>query len=130
MLFRSTPGANNKTQRSSFVNNDGVRYTNALGWDAIRVASPYTPAADAKTITFTLSSKSVVTKIPYVSTYGVKTVYNGTTITNTMSNSSGNVGFTVTANIAIGNVLEYTVYANVSQERQSLSQALRPSADN
>ena len=47
-----------------------------------------------------------------------------------MSNSSGNVGFTVTANIAIGNVLEYTVYANVSQERQSLSQALRPSADN
>lgn len=125
-----TPGSANKTQRSSFVNNDGVRYSNALGWDAIRIANPYTAAANAKTISFTLSSKSVVTKIPYVSTYGVHTTYNGTTITNTMSNSSGNVGFTVTANIAINNVLEYTVYANVKHERQSLSQALTPKADN
>jgi hypothetical protein len=125
-----TLGSANKTQRSSFVNNDGKRYSDALGWDAIRVASPYTANANAKTISFTLSSRSVITKIPYVSTYGIRTLYNGTTITNTMSNSSGNVGFTVTANIAIGNILEYTVYANVSQERQSLSQALRPAADN
>jgi len=125
-----TLGISNKTQRSSFVNNDGKRYSNALGWDAIRIASPYTANASAKTISFTLSSKSVITKIPYVSTYGIRTLYNGTTITNTMSNSSGNVGFTVTANIAIGNILEYTVYANVATERQSLSQALTPKADN
>lgn len=125
-----TPGASNKTQRSSFVNNDNKRYSDALGWDAIKIASPYTPAANAKTISFTLSTKSVVTKIPYVSTYGIHTLYNGVTITNTMSNSSGNVGFTVSANIAVNNLLEYTVYANVSVERQSLSQALRPTADN
>ena len=125
-----TPGPNNKTQRSGFVNNDGARYTNALAWDAIRIASPYTPAANAKTVSFTLSTKTVVTKVPYVSTYGVKTTYNGTTITNTMSNSSGNVSFTLTNTLAIGSVLEYTVYANVMHERQSLSQALRPTADN
>ena len=72
----------------------------------------------------------MITKIPYVSTYGVNTLYNGVTITNTIGNSSGNVGFTVSANIAINNLLEYSVYANVNVERQSLSQALRPTADN
>jgi uncharacterized membrane protein len=72
----------------------------------------------------------VVTKVPYVSTYGVKTLYNGTTITNTMGNTSGNVSFTLTNTLAVGAILEYTVYANVTHERQSLSQALRPTADN
>jgi hypothetical protein len=32
--------------------------------------------------------------------------------------------------LPIGSVLEYTIYRNVVNERQSLSQALRPSADN
>jgi hypothetical protein len=125
-----TPGSSNKTQRSSFVNNDGIRYKNVLGWDAIRVASPYTPPANSHTISFTLSSKTVVSNIAYPPHGGIHTIYNNVTITNTMSNISGNAGFTVTANIAVGNVLEYTVYANVSLERQSLSQALRPTADN
>jgi len=125
-----TPGPDNRTQRSGFVNNAGVRYKNALGWDAIRVASPYTPSANVATISFTLSSKTVITNIPYPVHGGVHTLLNNNTITNTMSNSSGNVGITVTEVLDLGSVLEYTVYANVSHERQSLSQALRPLADN
>ena len=127
-----TPGAANKTQLSSFINDSNANYSNALGYDVIRVANPYTPPANARTVSFTLSSESVITNIPYKSTYGVKTLVNSHTVPNTMSNSSGNVGFALTtANIlAIGSLLEYTVYANVSLERQSLSQALRPTADN
>lgn len=126
-----TPGADNKTQRSSFVNNDGARYTNALAWDAIRVASPYTPSANSHTVSFTLSSKTVVTDVPYVSTYGVKIRLNNVSVASTKSNASGNIGITVTTvPLALGDILEYTVYANVAQERQSLSQALRPIADN
>ncbi len=129
-----TPGVNNTTQRSGFVNNTEKFMSNAAAWDGIRVSSPYTPAANAATISFTLSNVSpyatVVTKVPYVSTYGIRTKLNGIPITNTMANTGGNVSFTITSQPAIGSLLEYTVYRHVINERQSLSQALRPSADN
>lgn len=127
-----TPGPANKTQLSSFINDTNANYSNALGYDAIRVADPYVVPANSHTVSFTLSSESVITDIPYRSTYGVKTLVNSHIVPNTMSNSSGNVGFALTtANIlAVGSLLEYTVYANVSLERQGLSKALRPTADN
>jgi len=129
-----TPGINNTTQRSGFVNNTEKFMSNAAAWDAIRVSSAYTPEANASTISFTLSNTSpygtVVTKVPYTSTYGVRTKLNGIPITNTMSNVSGNIGFTITSQPTVGSLLEYTVYRHVINERQSLSQALRPSADN
>jgi hypothetical protein len=125
-----TPGSDNKTQRSSFVNNDNVRYTDGLGYDAIRVSNPYVPEANARTISFSMSSGTVITNIPYVRTYGVKTQLNSTTIVNTMSNSSGNISFTVSQILTPGDLLEYTVYAKKHVERQGLSQALRPEADN
>jgi hypothetical protein len=108
--------------------------SNAVVWDAIKISSPYTPLANAATLTFTLSNTSpygtVVTKTPYVSTYGVRTFLNGAKISNTMGNTAGNISFTTTNLLPIGSVLEYTVYEHVINERQSLSQALRPSADN
>lgn len=129
-----TPGPNNLTQRSSFVNNSNKFMSNAVVWDAIKISSPYTPLANAATLTFTLSNTSpygtVVTKAPYVSTYGVRTFLNGARISNTMGNTAGNISFTTTNLLPIGSVLEYTVYEHVINERQSLSQALRPSADN
>ena len=125
-----TPGPTNQTQRSSFVNNENVRYSQPLGWDIIKVADPYTPEANAKTSVFTVSTKTVVTTFPYNSTYGIKTSLNGTKITNTMANISGNIAFTVTNTLNANDLLEYTVFAKVDTERQSLSNALRPSADN
>jgi hypothetical protein len=125
-----TPGADNKTQRSDFVNNNNVRYSDELWYDAIQVASSYTHQANSKTISFSMSTGTVVTNIPYVRTYGVKTQLNHMTIVNTMSNSSGNISFTVSQTLTPGDLLEYTVYAKKHVERQGLSQALRPEADN
>lgn len=130
-----TPGAaNNTTQRSGFVNNTGKFMSNAVARDVIRVSSSYTPPANASTISFTLSNVSpygtVVTNVHYVSTYGVRSKINGVPINVTMNNASGNIGFTVTNVLSSGDLLEYTVYQHVINERQSLSQALRPSADN
>lgn len=129
-----TPGSANKTQRSGFINNEGAYYNNAMAWDAIRVANPYVPLANAHTVSFTLSNTNpygtVVTKTPYVSTYRVKTKLNSLLITNTMGNTGGNVSFTVSTVLNANDVLEYTIYANVVQSRQGLSDALRPSADN
>jgi hypothetical protein len=208
-----TPGTENQTQLSGFINDTNQFMSNSAAWDAIRISSPYTPAANAATLSFTLSTKTVVVKVPYNSTYGVRTKLDGLPITNTISNSSGNIAVTITgplyprklritsatatggnatvqfaeqpttpfvvgqtiqvagvtgstqfngsrivnsanassasytlagnltgtvasATVAdgsplpIGSLLEYTVYRHVINERQSLSQALRPSADN
>lgn len=125
-----TPGYDNKTQLSGFINNTTTYYTNALVYDAIRVSDPYVPVALAQTQSFTLSNKTIITKTPFVSTYGVKTVLNNLIINNTLSNVSGNIAITVSSTLVIDDLLEYTVYANATPERQSLSQALRPTADN
>lgn len=147
-----TPGTTNRTQRSGFVNNTNASYKNKLGYDAIRVIDPYTAPANAYTASFTLSTRTIVTKQIYNSNYGAKTYINGVSVNNTLSNSAGNLAITIsntipagtvgnttpsgnaviiTGNtIPIGSVIEYTVYANVLVERQSLSDALRPLADN
>jgi hypothetical protein len=127
-----TPGPTNTTQRSSFINDTNKFMSNSIAWDCIRVTSVYVPAANAATLSFTYRSNapsSVVTKIRYNSTYGVRTLANGISITNTISNTSGNISFTV-SNVSISSSLEYNIYQHVINERQSLSQALRPSADN
>jgi hypothetical protein len=126
-----TLGPTNTTQRSGFINNTDANYANALVWDAIRISSgAYTPAANAQTKTFTLASKQVVTKTVYRSTYGVKTKLNSKIITNTIANTAGNISFTVSTALNTNDILEYTIYANVTYQRQSLSDALRPTADN
>lgn len=126
-----TPGATNTTQLSGFINNTGKFMSNAVARDVIRVANPYTPPANSATQSFSYGNvtSTVITKVLYSSTYGVRTLLDGVSITNTLANSSGNIGFTV-SNLPIGSQLEYAVYTHVINERQSLSQALRPSADN
>lgn len=126
-----TPGATNTSLFSSFVNNPATRMKNAIAWDAIRIASPYiVPANNAATSSFTLSTKTVATKVPYHTTYGVKAYLNGTIIPNTIANVSSNISFTVTNTLSTNDVLEYTVFTKVSHEKQGLSVALTPLADN
>jgi hypothetical protein len=128
-----TPGPNNKSQRSSFVNNDHKTGIRRLAYDAIKCSSPYTPpGANVSTISFNMSTKSVVTKIPYISSYSVTTSLNSFPLDNTMANISGNIGFTINSEVSIiaGDLLEYTVYQKAINERQSLSNALKPMADN
>jgi hypothetical protein len=129
-----TPGTTNTTQRSGFVNNTNQFVSNAAIRDIIRVSSTYTPPANSATKTFTLSNVNpygtVVTNLPYLSLYRVRATLNRLNIASTIANTSGNVSFTVSSVLAAGDLLEYTVYTHAINERQSLSQALRPSADN
>jgi len=126
-----TPGSQNQTLKSGFINNADANYANSIAWDAIRISSgAYTPAANAQTLSFTLSSKSVVTKTAYNSTYGVQTKLNSKIITNSIGNTSGNISFTVTNALNTNDVLEYTIYANVTYQRQGLSSILGLNADN
>jgi hypothetical protein len=129
-----TPGDNNTTQLSEFINDYGKFMSNAVARDVIRVSSNYMPPANSATVSFALSSTipygTVQTTVPYVSTYGVRVKLDGLEIVNTMANINGNVGFTISTRLQTGHMLDYTVYAHVVNQRQSLSQALRPTADN
>jgi hypothetical protein len=126
-----TPGSTNTTQLSGFVNDTNKFMSNSVAWDAIRISSgTYTPAANAFTLSFNVTTGNIVVKVPYVSGYGAKTYINSIKVNNTISNSSGNIGIHVANTYVNGDLLEYTVYEHVINERQSLSQALRPSADN
>jgi len=125
-----TPGPTNTTQVSGFVNDTTKMYEHSIGSDYIKVASPYTVPANAITSSFTLSTKTVITTLRYLSNIGINTHLNDIPITNTTANASGNLSFSVTANLTVGDLLSYTVYSKVTPERQSLSQALRPIADN
>ena len=118
------------TLRGSFRNNYNETMQNSVATDVILCASPYTPNVASSTASFTLSTKSVVTKTAYNSTYGVKTKINGVSVRNTKSNVSGNIGFTITTAIQSGDRLEWTIYTSVNEESQMLSQVLRPREDN
>lgn len=142
-----TPGPLNKTLRNSFINNNNKFYKDRLGGDIILVSDPYNPPANAYTASFNLSTKTILTKQTYSAAYGAKTYVNGVSIDHYISNSSGNLSITLgsiipagtvganviqTTNVAIqiGATIEYSVFGNVTAERQSLSDALRPLADN
>lgn len=131
-----TPGITNTTLRSGFINDTDKFMSNAIAWDGIKVTSAYIPPAESATLSFTLGNvatanvSTVVTKTPYVSTYGVKTKVNSTPINNIMGNTMGNISFTISTVMAVNGLLEYGIYTNVINQRQSLSQALRPTADN
>lgn len=131
-----TPGSTNTSLRSGFINDTDKFMSNAIAWDGIRVTSAYIPPVESATLSFTLGNvatanvSTVVTKTPYVSTYGVKTKVNSVTINNIIGNTMGNVSFTISTVMAVNDLLEYGIYTNVINQRQSLSQALRPTADN
>ena len=128
-----TPGSQNTTQLSGFINDTNQFMSNSAAYDAIRVTSNvYVPDANSSTISFTLTGNigAVLTNVTYVSTYGIKAKVNSTPIPVTnQANTGGNISFTVSS-LNSGDLLEYTVYRQVINERQSLSQALRPTADN
>jgi hypothetical protein len=129
-----TPNPSNPTttQLEGFINNTNKYMSNSIAYDGIRITSNvYTPSANATTLSFNVSTGNVVVKLGYASTLGARTFINGLNIPNTVSNASGNLGIHITSSLyAIGDLIEYTVYRHVINERQSLSQALRPSADN
>jgi hypothetical protein len=127
-----TPGPENTTLRSSFVNNTNTVKANgnSLASDIVRAANPYIAPANAATSTFTLSTKTVVTKITYTPTRAVESFLNRTKVSNTVANSAGNLSFTITTSVSTGDLIEYSVFESITSERQSLSNALRPTADN
>jgi hypothetical protein len=146
-----TPGSQNQTQLSRFVNDPGSLYENPIGNDAFIVSNTYVPFTSGCTSSFNISTGNLITKLSYSSTIGTQVYVNGVAINSgqtdtvisgggqpadgidpiVVANFSGNAGFTISTNVyTYGDEIIYTMYSRVVPQRQSLSQALRPSADN
>jgi hypothetical protein len=125
-----------QTQKTSFINNTAKSGITMIASDSIRVTvggDPVFTAGDFTTA-FTLAADSayILTTVNYNSKYLVEVWLNeDSKATNiTLANDGGKLGFTINNVIREDTVLRYSVFDKVITQRQSLSKALRPQADN
>ena len=103
---------------------------NAGGKGAIAAADPYTPSAGSITDSFDLMAQKVVTTIDFDSSYGINAWLNDNQATITVAEESGKMSFTVTGTtVYAGDVIRYDVFRTKVKQRQSVSKALKPTAD-
>jgi len=125
-----------QTQKTGFINNTQKSGIRQLAADIIYVDLLGDPIWESGSITqnleLTATSAVVTTNVPYNKDYLVEVWLDeqskATKIT--MSNFSGAIQFTIGHPIADNSVIRYTIYDKVVAQRQSLSKALRPQADN
>ena len=119
-----------KTKRMGFVNNDEKSLIGALANDTIRIADPYVPSVGSATASFNLMSQTVVTNIDFDEAYGIAAWYNEDRCEATILEQGGKISFIAGGVVLlVGGQLRYTIYSKKVTQRQSLSKALRPSAD-
>ena len=125
-----------QTQKTGFVNNTEKSGIRQLATDSIYVDLLGDPiwASDGITqdLQLTATSATVTTNVPYNKDYLVEAWLDEQSKVKkiTMSNGGGNIVFTIGHPIQDNSVIRYTIYDRVVTQRQSLSKALRPQADN
>jgi hypothetical protein len=129
------PGVNNKTQLSTFINNEEIYFDgNAIATDVIRVANPYIPPINSQTLSFDFGTKQIITNTVFNIDYKVKLLINGVRVNPTVSSVTvatvNRLAITISDPIQINDQVEYTIYDSAIPQKQALSNILRPSADN
>lgn len=117
------------TLKTSFINNTDKTYLNAIGTDVIRHVEDYVPELDKITTSYNYATKVCVTKIPFDKKYGVDGWIVDYKLKVRTFNSNGFIAFEIENMLINGDQIQYTVYEDVIEQRQSISKALRPSAD-
>jgi hypothetical protein len=127
---------NRQTQRTGFVNNTQKSGINQLASDTVYIDLLGDPIWESGSITqdlqITTTSVFIVTNVAYNKKYLVEVWLDeqskATKITT--SDVSGALAFTIGHPIQDNSVIRYNIYDKVVEQRQSLSKALRPQADN
>jgi hypothetical protein len=116
--------------KTRFTNNNAVTNIDLLYTDTFTVANPTVFRVSDFTASLDLPSSKIITRIPYVNTYGVETFVNDQIITVAdVRNEGGFVGF-ITANpLKVGDKITWNIYQSSIPQRVALSKALRPKAD-
>ena len=125
-----------QTQRTGFINNTERSGIRQLAADTIKIDMLGTEIwqAGSYTVNFVMNTTSayILTNINYNKDYLVEVWLNDSSKAKdvTFSNDAGKIGITINYAIYDGSAIQYTVYDRVVTQRQSLSKALRPQADN
>ena len=118
-----------KTQKTSFINNNELSGIGMLETDVFTIKDPMTFRPTDPTNYIDIVGKKIVTKVPYVQTYGVESwLGEGRNDVTSMFEEDGYIAFTVRY-MEVGRELRWTVYKETVKQKQALSKALRPRAD-
>lgn len=118
-----------QTLKTGFINNTRKTYVGPIGTDAIRNADAYVPEIGSITASYDYVNKTVVTTVPWNSGYGIKALVKDYELEVSELDMNGFVAFKINNLLIDGDIIVYTVYKEKIDQRQSLSKALRPSAD-
>ena len=136
MRMNMTNNDTRQTQKTGFINNTAKSGIRQLASDTIKVDlsgdAEFTGGTITTAFTLSVSSALVTTNINYNKDYLVEAWLNDNgraTITST-ENIGGKLAFTIGHSIYDGTRIDYRIYDVVVTQRQSLSKALRPEADN
>jgi hypothetical protein len=121
---------NREKLKTRFTNNTAVTNIDLLYTDTFIVVSPMIFRVSDLSASLDLTNSKVVTRIPYVNTYGVETFVNDQIITVAdVRNEDGFLAF-ITANpLKISDTLRWCIYRSSIPQRVALSKALKPKAD-
>ena len=125
-----------QTLKTSFINNNEISGIDKAGTDTIKVDMLGGNTFDTGGITtdFAVLADSVyiATSLDYNVNFKVEVWVNESSkaLAVTNQNISGKFAFTINHQIADGSRIRYTVYSTYVTQRQSLSKALKPTADN
>ena len=124
------------TQKGTFINNTDKSGIRQLASDTVKISDLGAAQweAGAFTVDFTASTNSarILTNIDFNKDYLIEVWLNDFSKAKdiTMENDTGKLAFTINYAIYNDTSIRYTVYDRVVTQRQSLSKALRPQADN
>jgi hypothetical protein len=134
-MTMSNSDDNRQTQRTGFVNNTEKSGIRQLASDVIYIDLLGDPVWESGSITQDLqvatASVFVVTSVAYNKDYLVEVWLDEISKAKkiTTSNQNGVLAFTIGHPVQDNSVIRYSVYDRAVTQRQSLSKALRPQAD-
>jgi hypothetical protein len=116
--------------KTRFTNNNAVTNIDLLYTDTFKINNPMVFRVSDLTSSLDLPSSKVVTRIPYVKTYGVETFVNDQIMTVAdVRNDNGFVAFITTYPLKVNDIVRWSIYQSSVPQRVALSKALKPKAD-
>jgi hypothetical protein len=121
-----------QTQKTGFINNTDKAFFDKLTSDIFVAGTTNTFVLADETSAFNRTTGVITTRTAFNSTYGAKIILDRNLVPQdkvVIQNQSGFLSIKIFEPIAVGQRIEWTVYATAADQRSSLSKALKPKAD-
>ena len=117
------------TYKTGFINNTKPTNINKRLTDVFYCKTSNTFRTTDPLQSFVLATGYAVTKTDYDANYGVEVFVNDVPVEVTTSNKNGKLAFTIQTKLKVNDKVEWVLYGEHIDQRQSLSKVLKPKAD-